>query len=196
MLSVPAKLLIPVPLFQSDADAGGAITLSTAGLNYCLAENITATIFIIGANVTVDGNDRVLTGRIYVDAEDVIVKNTKVKTPAPSDNTEAAFAGIHATSASLKIQIINCLVECADSIVGVNARAGIFSNADETVVERCNVTGGDGLSNGFGIRINGNNGSIKNSTGTGTGTGAGTGIGIVGNNGSIENSTGTRLLTT
>jgi hypothetical protein len=202
----------PIPLFQSDV-IGGVINLTTTGLNYCLAENITGNIAITGGNVTVDGNDRVLTGRIFIDAADVIVKNAKVKPTAPGNSTEAGFAGIHGTSASAKVQILNCLVECADTTVvtspSVSGRIGIFSDADNVVVERCKVKagrGGDSSDNlggglgGAGIKINGNSGSVKNSTaiaGDGGNTivggllsnAGGNGIDFNGNSASINNST-------
>jgi hypothetical protein len=182
----------PIPLFQSDVNSiTNAITLSTPGLNYCLAENITATIIITGANVMVDGNDRVLNGRIYINAPDVIAKDIKVKTPAAANNGEAAFAGIQAMSAASRVHIINCLVECADSVVSINARTGIYSNAANTVIEGCNVISGDGVSDGYGILLGSINGSIINSTVTVTGQQNAYGIFIIGTNGSIINSTAT-----
>jgi hypothetical protein len=144
----------PIPLFQSDVDGDGEIKLTTTGLNYCLAENITGTIVITGGNVTVDGNDRVVTGRIVIDAANAIFKSAKVRPQAPVNFADAATAGIEVTANGARTQILNCLVECEDTIVdvspAVNGRFGVHINgADEVVIDGCHVHAGKGGFNTF-----------------------------------------------
>jgi hypothetical protein len=199
----------PIPLFQSDV-VGGAITLSTAGMNYCLAENITGTILVTGGNITIEGNDRVLTGRIRIDAADPIVKNIKVKPAAPANNIEAAFAAIDITSNGSNAQILNCLIVCANSTVsGVVGRSGIITAATKTWVKDCNITAGAAATvtagaattavGGSGIVISGSFGLISDSlaiAGAGStndvvaslGGAGGIGVQISGANGLILNS--------
>jgi hypothetical protein len=136
----------PIPLFQSDVIAG-AITLSTPGLNYCLAENITGNIIVNGANVTIDGNDRVLTGRIIIAGNDVIIKNVKIKPLAPINTVDAANAAV--SIASDGVTILKCLIECANTAVVLNpaikGRDCIFVNGgDGVIIKNCNCTAGNG----------------------------------------------------
>jgi hypothetical protein len=135
----------PIPLFQSDV-IGGVINLTTTGLNYCLAENIIGNIFISGGNVTVDGNDRVLTGRFQISAADVIVKNTKVKPLAPVSSVDAANEAIFITGDG--VTILNCLVECGNTTVSlnpaVNGRDAIRSTGDRTTIKDCTIKAGNG----------------------------------------------------
>jgi hypothetical protein len=178
-----------IPLFQSNV-VGGAITLSTPGLSYCLAENITGTIVITGANITVNGNNHVINGRVLISGIDAIFKDAKVVTPAATNNVEAGFGGIHATGAVSNVRIVNCLVQCAASVGGVNARSGIFSIASNTVIEGCNATAGSGVATGVGIHVQGANSTIENSVGTGAGDTQSFGVYIQADNGLIKNSTG------
>ena len=194
----------PIPLFQSDV-IGGTITLGTPGLNYCLAENITGNITISGGNVTVDGNDRVLTGRVRIVSNDVIVKNIKVRPLIPLDPIDAALPAIFVTSDNVKI--LNCFIECANSLVGsTNGRDGIQSTGGNRItIQNCIIYAGNGARGddsgtgfpggigGFGIKLeNTLIGTIEDTRivsgngghgGAGSGNGGAGGAGGAGGNG-------------
>ncbi len=156
----------PIPLFQSDVDGDGEIKLTETGKNYCLAEDIFGNIVITGGNVTVDGNDRVLIGRVVIDGEDAIFKKAKIKVPPPGDIAEVNFAGIEVTPNGAKVQILSCLIECAPTVVdaspAINGRDGIhITGANVALIQDSNIFAGKGGPNTIlGNSGNGGNGVI------------------------------------
>ncbi len=96
----------PATPLDSDDIVGGVIALNTEGINYSLCENVTADIIITGSNVTLDLNDRVVTGTINISSSDVIVKDGKIKPPAPV-SLAAANPGVTVTNASKNTRILN-----------------------------------------------------------------------------------------
>jgi len=154
-VSVTGLPCSPTPLFQSDA-VGGAILLTETGVNYCMAENITADIFISGANVMLDMNDRVLTGLINVSNRDVIVKDGKIDAPAPINQDEAQIAAVEVTTSGTNVRLLNLSVDCADTLAeGIDGRSGIFNRGQKVFIVDCCVQSGSGASSQDGAGLNG-----------------------------------------
>ncbi len=135
----------PIPLTQ--ADVVGTITLATAGVVYCMAENITGNIVINAPQVTVLMNVRQLTGLITINAIDVNVENGFILALAPTDTTDAAQAAV-TVGAQENVSLINLVITCQNTTAvsglnGVNGRTGIansgYTNTHYSVlyIRRC-----------------------------------------------------------
>lgn len=191
----------PTTLSSSDIVAG-AIILSTAG-NYCLSEDVTANITISADCVSLDLNQRCLTGVISVSSDDIEVKNGNV-TPAPP--TSGPAAAITITSASDRAHVSDVLIICADTSTPPFAgagRDGIEVEGNDTQILDTTIksgAGGDDSNGGKGIFVgaSANNAVIKNciiSTGNGGDSGGGSG-GNGGDGISVEAATETEVTDT
>ena len=132
---------LPISLFDADVP----LTLSVAGSNYCLAENVTGNITISAADVTLDLNDHAVTGRIVVtgSGDRAIIKNGKVTSPAPANNTIADAGAVEIQSGVEKARIINCCIIPTDTAaVNVNGSTGINNSASNIIIEKCFIQGG------------------------------------------------------
>ena len=134
-------LCLPTPLTQDDV-VNGDILLNIDGINYCMAENITATIVITGNNVNLDMNDRVLFGVININADDVIVENGKVQPfgPLTNDTNDPAI-----TIGSENTVLHDLLIVCDDTITfQVAGRIGIMNGGNKTRIRNCSIKSGGG----------------------------------------------------
>ena len=178
----------PTVLTSGDVVAG-VITLSTAG-NYCLSEDVTANVTISANCVTLDLNQRCLTGIITVSSDDVEIKNGNVTPAAPPSDPLPA---ITITSTSDRARVSDVLVICADSVAEfVAGRIAIMVQGNDTQILNTTVKSGAGE----GVGATGSNGAIgialtfadnavisncivsTGDGGTGTTTGGNGGVGI------------------
>ncbi len=129
----------PTPLGSGDV-SGGSITLSTAG-NYCLSEDITSNITISVACVSLDLNDRCLTGFVSITADEATIKNGTVLPTAAGGSP-----GITVTSVSDRTRIANVVIKAEDGagIEGIN-----IAGAD-WIIEGCTFNSGSGATNSAG----------------------------------------------
>jgi hypothetical protein len=94
-------------------------------------------------------NNRELTGRITISAEDAMVKDGVVNTPAPVSNPDAAQPAIQIDITGIRTQLNNLTVLCQSltdrtSIGnGINGRLGITNSADDVKIEACQVQAGN-----------------------------------------------------
>ncbi len=93
-----------IPLSSSDISGGIIIMISSSG-SYCLTEDVTATFSITAHNVSLNLNERIVTGYIVVAGDEVVVANGTIK---PVKN--AANPGIEVASISNRSEIHNILV--------------------------------------------------------------------------------------
>ncbi|MDR3551425.1 MAG: hypothetical protein P4L31_08520, partial [Candidatus Babeliales bacterium] len=75
----------PIPLSQTNVNGGQGILLTTTGASYCLSQNITGSIIISAADITVDLNMHSLLGTIDIisTATNATIKNGNIKPVAP-----------------------------------------------------------------------------------------------------------------
>src|SRR3989304_7466988 len=149
----------PTALTSSDV-SNGVLTLSESK-SYHVAEDLTATVTITANNVFLNLNNRKLTGRIVVDADNVFVKEGYIYASAPTDATDAAFGAIEITQQADKARVLDCYIVCADSDDasttgenGLNGRSGITNKGANSKITECTVIGGAG---GAGARGNSSN---------------------------------------
>ncbi|MGE0206492.1 MAG: hypothetical protein AB7R69_01445, partial [Candidatus Babeliales bacterium] len=156
---------------------GGVILLATEGQNYILCENINGDIVISGENVSLNLNDRVVTGTIDVAANDVIVKNGKIFAPTPTTQAQADIAAVTVEQGMKSTRLLNLTIQNANSTgqgannSGINGRNGINNFGQKTWIIDCCIHSGSAS--------NGTNNPIANG---GLGGTAGTGILSIGNN--------------
>jgi len=175
----------PTPLGLGDV-SGGSITLSTPG-NYCLSEDITSNITISTACVSLDLNDRCLTGRVTIIDDEATIKNGTILPTAAG-----GAPGIIVASTSDRTCIANVVIKAEDG-AGI---AGINVAGADWIIEGCTINSGSGATNGAGgnaieLSIDADRILIRNCTIT-TGAGGassgsaggngGTGISISGSN--------------
>ena len=139
---VSAKLACTPTILTSADVSSGAITISSSG-NYCLATDLTADINITATCVSLDLNNRCLTGEIDIStSNNVIVKNGFVTPAAPSSAPDAA---ITVASTSNRVQVDAVKIVCADtSIDSISGRAGVELHGNESVVINCSIKSGAG----------------------------------------------------
>ncbi len=179
--------------------SGGTISITASG-NYCLETDLTTDITITASCVSLELNNRCLTGKITISGNtDIEVKNGFVKPPAPSVGVPA---GITVAASATHVTIEDVTVECADtSGAVVDGRSGISVAGNDVQVLNCTVTsgsadisigsgaaGGDGiviaddanraLVKGCVILATGNGGA--NSSGDGGRAGHGIAVGVTG----------------
>jgi len=129
----------PIPLNSGDV-SGGSITLSTAG-NYCLSEDITSNIFITTSCVSLDLNDRCLTGYVSITGDETMVKNGTILPTAAG-----AAPGIIVGSAADRTHITNVVIKAEDG-AGIG---GISMGGADCIIEGCTINSGSGATNGSG----------------------------------------------
>ena len=129
-------------LTSADVSAG-AIALSTSG-NYCLAEDITADITISASNITLDLNQRELTGTIATSGfiDNVIIRNGFVDAPAPTATPSTAINVGSFSFKGLSFPLIeNITISCADSDV-IQGRNGITVGSGGCIIKNCVIEAG------------------------------------------------------
>lgn len=182
-----------IPITSADI-VGGVITLDTSG-SYCLAEDVTATFTITANCVSLDLNNRCVTGTMFIDSDDVEVFNGNITPAAP---TSAPAAGLTVAASSDRATVSDVTITCADTTAdGIDGRTGMELHGNDTQILGCTIksgagegTGTTGSNGGNGITIgsNANNVIIKRcivSTGSGgagstTGGNGGHGISVEG----------------
>ncbi|MDR3478391.1 MAG: hypothetical protein P4M14_10210, partial [Gammaproteobacteria bacterium] len=151
----------PIALSQTSVSNGGML-LTTTGASYCLSQNITGSIIISAADVTVDLNTHSLIGTIDIlgTATNVTIKNGNVKPAAPVGSVDAAHAAVVIASTVTKTLITNCYVLCTDTATaGIIGRNGIANGGTNTIIQECFVQAGAGASGsngGSGIVVTNN----------------------------------------
>ncbi len=180
------------PTLLSSADiVGGEIKILSSG-SYCLSEDVTAIISIRADFVSLDLNNRTITGSLFStsDADDFVVHDGIILSPAPTTPNVNALTVL---STSDRVLLKNLTIWCADAAgTAIPGRHGIRIDGDDTTVENCTVTSGGasdgdgstttGADGGFGIRalgaaantvirnciiVAGNGGSAPGAGGTG-----------------------------
>lgn len=182
-----------IPLFQTNVINGGML-LTATGASYCLTQNITGSIIISAADVTVDLNAHSLLGTIDIisTATNATIQNGNVKPVAPGGAIDASHAAIVIASTVDKALITNCYVVCANStLAGTVGRDGIANGGTNTVIHSCFIQAGAGASGsngGNGVIVTGLNSIVSNNTIiAGAGTIGGDGVSQQANNGKIIN---------
>jgi hypothetical protein len=143
VLDTKVSLLVPT-VVTSSLISTGTITLSTAG-NYALGENITADIEITASSISLDLNNRVLTGMIIIDGgvsniTDVEVHNGFMLPPAPFS---VPIAGITVDDAVSRVNLFDIIVECTSTTApAVAGRTGMQIAGDEVTITNCHITAG------------------------------------------------------
>ena len=155
-----------IPITSSLISAG-TITLSTAG-HYTLGEDLTANIDITASCITVDLNNRSLTGVITVDGGGSDIANLElhngfVLPPAPST---APAAGITVDLGVSKLNIFDIILFCTDtSASAVAGRTGMEIAGDEVNIINCHITAG-AAGDSTGVAFDGGDGIELTSTST------------------------------
>ena len=122
---------------------GGTITLSTAG-SYCLSEDVTADFSLATANISLDLNDRILTGYIVAAGDDIVIKNGTV---LPPENLTNPVEGIQLTRA--RPTVMNVTVRCSDTAIAEGRDGiGVGSACSNTLISNCIVVAGSSTSGG------------------------------------------------
>lgn len=121
------------------SQTSGAIVLSVAG-NYCLANDFTGTISILGNCISLDLNNRCLNGTLAIQGNDIKAFNGFIL-PEPSI-TSTPSAGLSIVS-STNVEVTNCILQCGtSSVVSGTGRNGVFIlTCTNIVLNECNITG-------------------------------------------------------
>src|SRR5262249_50647559 len=147
-------------------------TLSASGQIYALSGDITGDLTISGNDITVNLNERTITGRIIItSSQRILVYGGNVIAPAPADEPTAEAGVIAIDSVSSDIQIANCYISAADgTVAGVSGAYGVvFASAPNVKISECIIKAGKGgpvngvSAGGIGISGSGNNFILENS---------------------------------
>lgn len=124
----------------------GTISITVGG-NYCLATDLTTDISLTATCITLDLNNRILTGVITIATSDnTTVQNGFVEPPERTSNADPAGA-INVNSTALRTTIANLVIRCANSSGdAINGRSGVFIQGADTLVSNCNITPGNASS--------------------------------------------------
>ncbi len=133
------SLCAATALTSADISAG-LITLNASG-NYCLATDLTTDIAITTTCVTLDLNERCLTGVITVQQSDnVIIQNGYITPAAPTISPDAAITITH-TAVGTKIEGVT--IHNADTQASnISGRSGIAVFGPLTQILNCNIISG------------------------------------------------------
>lgn len=144
----------PTPI-SSDDVVGGTITIDMSG-NYCLTENVTADIIITGTCVSLDLNNRCVTGIVSLCTNDTELMNGNLTPPAPATTPNAA---VTVTSGSDRAHIHDVNIHNTDTAAEDTAgRSGIEVRGNETHIINCTVVAGAGGESGAPVAANGGEG--------------------------------------
>ena len=134
---------IKTPITSADI-ASGTISLTSAG-SYCLSTDLTSDLIIAANCISVDLNNRILTGRVIVQtADNVIIQDGHVVPAAPTTSGDASQAGITITTTALRSQIKRVNVRCENTATAdVVGRAGIEIQGNDAQIIECTVCAGD-----------------------------------------------------
>jgi len=167
VLDTKVSLLVPT-VVTSSLISTGTITLSTAG-NYALGEDITADIEITASSISLDLNNRALTGMIIIDGgasdlTDIEVQNGFILPPAPFS---APIAGLTVDNGVSRVNLFDIIMECADTTASaVAGRTGIQIAGDEVTITNCHITAGAAGDATSGAGFDGGDGIELTSTST------------------------------
>lgn len=137
----------------SDVDVVGPVMISSAPItlsansqNYALSRDVTGNITITGNDVALNLNQHVVTGRIIISGQRVVVYDGNVIAPAPADNATADAGVIDIATSAANAQILDCYISAVDGTVGgVRGARGIdFAAAPDIMVHNCVVVAGKG----------------------------------------------------
>jgi parallel beta-helix repeat protein len=128
------------PITAEDA-FGGSVAINESG-NYCLATDITADISITATCVSLDLNNRCLTGTIAISqVDDIVVKNGFILPPVPD---EAPEAGIMIDALCNNVVIENMIITCANTAISlIDGRSGISTGGNDVQIINCTVKSGN-----------------------------------------------------
>jgi len=145
-------------------------TLSSNGQIYALSSDVVGNITITANDVTINLNERTVTGRIIISGERVIIYGGKIVAPTPADNATADAGVVQINASATNAQIIDCYISAADTtVVGVRGARGMQIDADDVIIRNSFVQAGNsgsvnGLADGgIGIQSSANNLMIDNS---------------------------------
>ncbi len=160
--------LLGPTILTSSLISAGAITLSTEG-SYALGEDITADIEITASSISLDLNNRCLTGMIIVDGvgsdiTDLEVYNGFVLPPAP---ISAPIAGITVDTGVFRVNIFDVVMLCANTAVSaVAGRSCMQISGGEVNITNCYITAGNAGNATSGAGFDGGDGIELTSTST------------------------------
>lgn len=130
----------PIAITETATD----ITLTTPG-NYCLANDLVGNITISGNDITLDINNRSVTGVIAVTGEQINLLNGFINPPAPTNNGDSPALTI---SSPGSVTVDNCVFDCnfnppaGDAINGRTAL--LLTQGDILKLNNCAIQGGNG----------------------------------------------------
>ena len=151
----------PVSLDANNV-SDGTISLTLEG-TYCLNEDLTTDISITATCVSLDLNDRILTGIINITGDDVQVKNGFIE-PAARTSSSDPVCAVNIIDPAVGAIISDLTIACANSTGNtVNGRGGICVGGSNTFISKCNISTGAG-STSSAAGGNGGNGIELSST--------------------------------
>ena len=166
---IDTKVEILGPTFlTSSLISTGSIVLSTAG-NYAMGEDLTADIEIAASSISLDLNNRALTGMIIVDGgasdiADIEVYNGFILPLAPFS---APIAGITVDNGVSRVNIFDVIMECANTTASaVAGRSCMQIAGDEVNITNCHITAGAAGNATSGAGFDGGDGIELTSTST------------------------------
>jgi WD40 repeat protein len=153
-----------IPISSSNI-SGGTISIVSSG-SYCMATDLTASMIISATCVTVNMNNRILTGLVTIqNGADVMLENGRVNAPSPVSSGDAAQAAITIANTALKTTVQQVVVRCQDSTTAnLAGRTGIQVQGNATQITGCTIFSGAagsatalvGPNGGDGIQVNSN----------------------------------------
>ena len=142
---IDTKVGVLGPTFlTSSLISTGSIVLSTAG-NYAMGEDLTADIEITASSISLDLNNRALTGMIIIDGgvadiTDIELCNGFILPPAPFSTL---IAGITVDNGVSRVNIFDIIMECDSTTASAIAgRTGMEIAGDEVNITNCHITAG------------------------------------------------------
>ena len=154
-------------VLSSSDISGGTITISSAGL-YCLSEDVTADISVETSCVSLNINNRTVTGLVTVgnSSADCELFNGFIDSPVNSSSTSATYA-VTIESGTSRVLLNDLTItggngSGATGITGHSGVSGVTVQGDNVMIRNCEVHGGNGDdgsnaggAGGHGIEISG-----------------------------------------